>query len=433
MPPVGISAQRDNNIFCVNHVIHTRCCIAGGGPAGMMLALLLARMGVDVFVLEKHADFLRDFRGDTIHPSTLEIMHELGLLDEFLKRPHQEIRELVGQVGKDIVTIGDFTHLPTHCRFLALMPQWDFLNFIRDQARRYPSFHLKMQAEVTDLIRENDTVAGVHAETLEGPLEIRAGLTIGADGRHSLVRQRAGLDVINLGAPMDVMWMRLSRRPSDPAQTFGHVDRGKILVLLNREEYWQCAFVIAKGTADELRRRGLASFRQEIAGLAPFLRDRLEELRDWENISLLTVAVDRLARWSRPGLLCIGDAAHAMSPIGGVGINLAIQDAVATANILGPRLLQETPSENELHAVQRRRTFPTRATQRLQIVVQNNVIRRVLGDAKPLTLPWILKLLRRWPILRRIPARLIGVGFRPEHVRTPEASASTSVDAASSG
>jgi 2-polyprenyl-6-methoxyphenol hydroxylase-like FAD-dependent oxidoreductase len=227
--------------------------------------------------------------------------------------------------------------------------------------------------------------------------------------------------------------MRLSRRPSDPAQTFGHVDRGKILVLLNREEYWQCAFVIAKGTADELRRRGLASFRQEIAGLAPFLRDRLEELRDWENISLLTVAVDRLARWSRPGLLCIGDAAHAMSPIGGVGINLAIQDAVATANILGPRLLQETPSENELHAVQRRRTFPTRATQRLQIVVQNNVIRRVLGDAKPLTLPWILKLLRRWPILRRIPARLIGVGFRPEHVRTPEASASTNVDAASSG
>jgi 2-polyprenyl-6-methoxyphenol hydroxylase-like FAD-dependent oxidoreductase len=399
----------------------------------MMLALLLARMGVDVFVLEKHADFLRDFRGDTIHPSTLEIMHELGLLDEFLKRPHQEIRELVGQVGKDIVTIGDFTHLPTHCRFLALMPQWDFLNFIRDQARRYPSFHLKMQAEVTDLIRENDTVAGVHAETLEGPLEIRAGLTIGADGRHSLVRRRAGLDVINLGAPMDVMWMRLSRRPSDPAQTFGHVDRGKILVLLNREEYWQCAFVIAKGTADELRRRGLASFRQEIAGLAPFLRDRLEELRDWENISLLTVAVDRLARWSRPGLLCIGDAAHAMSPIGGVGINLAIQDAVATANILGPRLLQETPSENELHAVQRRRTFPTRATQRLQIVVQNNVIRRVLGDTKPLTLPWILKLLRRWPILRRIPARLIGVGFRPEHVRTPEASASTNVDAASSG
>lgn len=399
----------------------------------MMLALLLARMGVDVFVLEKHADFLRDFRGDTIHPSTLEIMHELGILDELLKRPHQEIRELAGQVGNDIVTIGDFTHLPTHCRFLALMPQWDFLNFITEQARRYPTFHLKMQAVVTDLIREKDTVAGVHAETPEGPLEIRAGLTIGADGRHSVVRQRGGLDVINLGAPMDVMWMRISRRPSDPAQTFGHVDKGKILVLLNREDYWQCAFVIAKGTADELRRGGLASFRQEIAGLAPFLRDRVEELRDWKSISLLTVAVDRLARWSRPGLLCIGDAAHAMSPIGGVGINLAIQDAVATANILGQRLLQGTPSENELHAVQRRRTFPTQATQRLQIIIQNNVIRRVLGDPKPLTLPGALKLLRRWPILRRIPARLIGVGFRPEHVRTAEVSPSASGDAPRSG
>lgn len=429
----GIPTQRDKFIFCMNQPIHTRCCIAGGGPAGLMLALLLARMGVDVFVLEKHADFLRDFRGDTIHPSTLEIMHELGILDEFLKLPHQEIREIAGQVGKDIVTIGDFTHLPTHCRFLALMPQWDFLNFITDQARRYPSFHLKMQAEVTDLIRENDTVAGVRAETPEGPLEIRAGLTIGADGRHSLVRQRAGLDVINLGAPMDVMWMRIRRRPSDPVQTFGHVDRGKILVLLNREDYWQCAFVIAKGTADELRRGGLASFRQEIAGLAPFLRDRVEELRDWKSISLLTVAVDRLARWSRPGLLCIGDAAHAMSPIGGVGINLAIQDAVATANILGPTLLQEAPSENELHAVQRRRTFPTQATQRLQIMIQNNVIRRVLGDAKPLTLPGTLKLMRRWPILRRIPARLIGVGFRPEHVRTAEVSPSASGDAPRSG
>ena len=399
----------------------------------MMLALLLARMGVDVFVLEKHPDFLRDFRGDTIHPSTLEIMHELGILEEFLKRPHQEVRELAGQVGKDIVTIADFTHLPTHCRFLALMPQWDFLDFITDQARRYSTFHLKMQAEVTDLIKENDAVAGVHANTPQGPLEIRAGLTIGADGRHSVVRKRAGLDVVNLGAPMDVMWMRISRRPTDPVQTFGHVDRGKILVLLNREDYWQCAFVIAKGTADEIRRGGLASFRQEIAGLAPFLRDRVEELRDWKSISLLTVAVDRLARWSRPGLLCIGDAAHAMSPIGGVGINLAIQDAVATANILGPRLLQETPSEGDLHAVQRRRNFPTQATQWLQIIIQNTVIRRVLGKAKPLTLPGPLKLLRRWPILRRIPARLIGVGFRPEHVKTADVRASGSRDASRSG
>jgi 2-polyprenyl-6-methoxyphenol hydroxylase-like FAD-dependent oxidoreductase len=404
----------------MNDAIYTRCCIAGGGPAGVMLGFLLARMGIDVFVLEKHADFLRDFRGDTIHPSTLEIMHELGILDEFLKRPHQEVRELAGQVGEDIVTIADFTHLPSHCRFLAFMPQWDFLDFITEQARRYPTFHLKMQAEVTDLIEEKGAVAGVHVRTPEGRLQIRAQLTIGADGRHSVVRERAGLEVVNLGAPMDVMWMRIRRRPTDPGQTFGHIDRSKILVLLNREAYWQCAFVIAKGTADAIRRRGLESFRGEIADLAPFLRDRVGELQDWGQISLLTVAVDRLSRWSRPGLLCIGDAAHAMSPIGGVGINLAIQDAVATANIIGPKLLQRTPAESELHAVQQRRNFPTRATQRLQILVQNNVIRRILGGAKPLTLPWPLKLLRRWPILRRIPARVIGVGFRPEHVKTPE-------------
>jgi len=345
-------------------------------------------------------------------------MHELGILDEFLKRPHQEVRELAGQVGSETVTIADFTHLPTHCRFIAFMPQWDFLDFIVEQARRYPAFHLRMQAEVTDLIEENGKVAGVRAKTPEGILEARANLTIGADGRHSVVRERAGLPVINLGAPMDVMWMRLSRRPGDPGQTFGHVDIGRILVLLNREDYWQCAFVIPKGTIEEIRQRGLASLREEIARLAPFLRDRVDELRDWKDISLLTVAVDRLQRWYRSGLLCIGDAAHAMSPIGGVGINLAIQDAVAAANILGTKLLQGTPSESELHAVQRRREFPTRATQRLQLVIQNNVIRRVLGSSKPLSLPWILKLVRRWPLLRRIPARLIGIGFLPEDVRT---------------
>ena len=384
----------------------------------MMLSFLLARMGVDVLVLEKHADFLRDFRGDTIHPSTLEVMHELGILDEFLKRPHQEVRELAGQVGGETVTIADFTHLPTHCRFIAFMPQWDFLNFIVEQARRYPAFHLRMQAEVTDLIEENGKVAGVRAKTPEGILEARANLTVGADGRHSVVRERAGLPVINLGAPMDVMWMRLSRRPGDPGQTFGHVDIGRILVLLNREDYWQCAFVIPKGAIEEIRQRGLASFREEIAKLVPFLRDRVDELRDWKDISLLTVAVDRLHRWFRSGLLCIGDAAHAMSPIGGVGINLAIQDAVAAANLLGTKLLQGTPTESELHAVQRRREFPTRATQWLQLVIQNNVIRRVLGSSKPLSLPWILKLMRRWPFLRRIPARLVGIGFRPERVKT---------------
>ena len=381
-----------------------------------MLGFLLARQGVDVFVLEKHADFLRDFRGDTIHPSTLEIMYELGILNEFLKCPHQEVRGLGGQVGDETVTIADFTHLPTHCHFLALMPQWDFLNFITEQAGRYPTFHLKMQAEVTDLIEVSGTVAGVRAKTPNGVLEIRAPLTVGADGRQSVVRERAGLEVIDLGAPMDVMWMRISRRPTDPAQTLGHFDRGKILFLINREDYWQCAFVIPKGTADEIRQRGLEAFRQGIVNLEPFLQDRIEELRDWKEVSLLTVTVDRLARWFRPGLLCIGDAAHAMSPIGGVGINLAIQDAVAAANILGPKLRQNNVTENDLQAVQRRRSFPTRATQRLQILIQNNVIRRILGRAETLSVPWPLKLLRRMPILRRIPARVIGLGFRPEHV-----------------
>jgi 2-polyprenyl-6-methoxyphenol hydroxylase-like FAD-dependent oxidoreductase len=389
-------------------------------PAGMVLGLLLVRTGVDVVVLEKHVDFLRDFRGDTIHPSTLEIMYELGILEEFLKRPHQEIRELAGQVGDETFTLADFSHLPTHCQFLALMPQWDFLDFISEQAKRYPTFHLKMQAEVTDLIEESGQVAGVRAQTPDGPLEVRAPLTVGADGRHSLVRARAKLEVQDLGAPMDVMWMRISRHPTDPGQTLGHIERGKILVMLNRDDYWQCAFVIPKDKADEIRRGGLASFRAELAALAPFLRDRVEELRDWQDVSLLTVTVDRLSNWSRPGLLCIGDAAHAMSPVGGVGINLAIQDAVATANILGPKLRQNTLTENDLQAVQKRRNFPTRATQWMQVLIQNNVIRKVLGSDKPLTLPWGLKLLRRWPVLRRIPARVIGLGFRPEHVRTAE-------------
>jgi 2-polyprenyl-6-methoxyphenol hydroxylase-like FAD-dependent oxidoreductase len=407
-------------MLSVNEPVQTRCCIAGGGPAGMILGFLLARMGVDVYVLEKHADFLRDFRGDTIHASTLDIMHELGILDDLLKRPHQEVRELSGQVGADRVTLADFTHLPTHCRFIALMPQWDFLDFIKEQASRYSAFHLRMQADVTDLLEENGLVVGARAKTPDGPLEVRAALTIGADGRRSVVRERAGLRAIDLGAPMDVMWMRISRLPTDPGQTFGHVNAGSIFIMLNRETYWQCALVIPKGKAGEIQQRGLEVFRQQIGGIEPILRDRVAELQDWKDVSLLTVAVDRLSRWYRPGLLCIGDAAHAMSPIGGVGINLAIQDAVATANILGRVLLQGTPSETDLKAVERRRTFPTRATQAVQLAVQNNVVTRVLASDKPLTLPWPLKLLGRWPVLRRIPARVIGVGFRPEHVRTPD-------------
>ena len=387
----------------------------------MMLGFLLARMAVDVVVLEKHADFLRDFRGDTIHPSTLEVMYELGILDEFLKRPHQEVRQLAGQIGSATVTIADFTHLPTHCKFLGLMPQWEFLNFISEQAGRYPGFHLKMQAEATDLLEENGRVVGVSAKTPAGQLEVRADLIVGADGRHSLVRERAGLEVVSLGAPMDVLWMRLSRRAADPGQSLGRFDAGRILVLLNREDYWQVAYVIPKGTADELRGQGLPVLREELARLAPFLRDSVAELNNWDDqIKLLTVVVDRLKQWSRPGLLCIGDAAHAMSPIGGVGINLAIQDAVATANILGEKLRQGTVTEDALQAVQRRRTFPTRATQRFQLFVQNNVIKNVLRSSKPLSPPWAVKLLGSWTFLQRIPARLLGLGFRPEHVKTPE-------------
>jgi 2-polyprenyl-6-methoxyphenol hydroxylase-like FAD-dependent oxidoreductase len=388
----------------------------------MMLAYLLARAGVDVLVLEKHADFLRDFRGDTIHPSTLELMHELRLLEEFLQRPHDEVRQLNGWIGESRLCLADFTHLPTHCKFIAFMPQWDFLDFLAEQARRYPSFSLLMNTEATDLLVEDALVTGVRAKSAQGQLEIRAGLTIAADGRHSVIRQKAGLEIINLGAPMDVLWMRISRAESDPSITLGRIDAGKFLVMLNRRMYWQCAFVIAKGSYEKLRAGGLPAFRAHLTELAPFLRHRVEEIADWEQIKLLTVVVDRLKRWWRPGLLCIGDAAHAMSPVGGVGVNLAIQDAVAAANILAEPLRTRAANDDELAGVQERREFPTRATQRMQIAIQNNVIKRVLGSTH-IKAPWILKLVDRWPLLQRIPARLIGMGFRPEHVKTPDAQA----------
>jgi 2-polyprenyl-6-methoxyphenol hydroxylase-like FAD-dependent oxidoreductase len=396
-----------------------RCCIAGGGPAGMMLGFLLARAGVEVVVLEKHADFLRDFRGDTIHPSTLEVIHELGLLDDFLRRPHQEVTQLKGQVGETEVTAADFSSLPTRCRFIAFMPQWDFLDFLAEHGRRYPTFHLRMQAEVTGLLEEHGRVVGVTAQTPSGSLEVRAELIVGADGRQSVVRERGGLQVENIGAPMDVLWMRLSRRPGDPTQALGRFAQGKILVMLDRGDYWQCGFVIPKGAFEETQRQGLPAFRDALASIAPFIRDRVEELREWSDIKLLTVRVDRLRQWYRPGLLCIGDAAHAMSPVGGVGINLAIQDAVAAANLLAAPLRGGAVTTDDLQKVQRRREFPTRLTQRLQVLIQDRVIRPVLGSRAQLSLPWPLRLLRRWPWLRRIPARLIGLGFRPEHVQTP--------------
>ena len=399
--------------------ITTRCCIAGGGPAGMMLGFLLARAGIDVVVLEKHKDFLRDFRGDTIHPSTLELMHELGLVDEFLKLPHERAEVLSGRYGSLPVTIADLRHLPTHSKFIALMPQWDFLNFLAAHGRRYPGFHLLMETEAKELIEEGGRVTGLRATTPNGPIEIRSTLTVGCDGRHSTVREKAGLAVETLGAPMDVLWFRLSRKSGDSQQTGGVFLPGRIFVTLNRGDYWQCAYVIPKGSIEEVHRRGLEAFRADIASAVPDFADRVGEIADWDQVKLLTVAVDRLNRWHKPGLLCIGDAAHAMSPIGGVGINLAVQDAAAAANILWQPLRRGHAGEDDLARVQKRREFPTRLTQAIQVFLQDRVISRALAAKGELEAPLAVRLLGRFPPLRRIPARLLGLGVRPEHVRTP--------------
>src|SRR5919197_490207 len=381
----------------------------------MMLGWLLARAGVTVVVLEKHRDFLRDFRGDTIHPSTLEVLHELGVLDEFLKRPHREIRDITGRVGRETLTLGDFSHLPTRCKFIALMPQWDFLNFVASQAQAHSTFRLLMQAEVTGLQESNGRVRGLIAAMPDGSIAIDADLVVGADGRRSDVRAKAGLPVEDLGAPMDVLWMRISRNPADPEGLVGNLDSGIVFVMIDRGDYWQCAFAIPKGGIDDIHARGLPQFRDRI---------RVDELSDWNEIKLLTVVVDRLRTWHKPGLLCIGDAAHAMSPVGGVGINLAIQDAVAAANILAAPLASGHVSDDDLVRVQRRRELPTRVIQRGQVALQNLFLKRALEETRPFEPPLAVRLLARFPLLRRIPARLIGIGVRPEHVRTPLATAS---------
>lgn len=383
----------------------------------MMLGFLLARAGIDVVVLEKHADFLRDFRGDTIHPSTLELMQELGILEMLLKQPHQQLRELRAHIGNMEVVMADVSGLRTPCPFVALMPQWDFLNFLAEQARRYPTFHLRTQAEVTGLIEDAGRVIGVRVNTPGGTLEIRADVIVGADGRNSIVRDCSGLKVEELGAPMDLLWMRLSKNPSDPPTAL-RLDRGKILVMIDRGDYWQCAFVIRKGDLEKTQRKGIADLRAGIVEIAPFLGDRIAELRDWSDLKLLTVKVDRLRQWYRPGLLCIGDAAHAMSPIGGVGINLAIQDAVATANILAGPLRKGVVTTDHLAGVQRRRMFPTRLTQGFQVMIQKRLIARVLATSERVELPWPLRWMLRSKFLSRIRGRIIGIGFRPEHVRS---------------
>jgi 2-polyprenyl-6-methoxyphenol hydroxylase-like FAD-dependent oxidoreductase len=400
--------------------LSTTCCIAGGGPAGMMLGFLLARAGIDIVVLEKHADFLRDFRGDTIHPSTLQVMQELGLLDALLQRPHSKVSKLQVVIGDTQVTIGDFTFLPAERAFIAMMPQWDFLDLLADAARRYPNFKLIMRADVSDLIEENGRIVGVRATTPEGALEVRARLTVGCDGRTSTVRAKAGLQIEDIGAPIDVFWMRISRRPGDPGFG-GRIAAGSFFAVLDRGDYFQLAYIIRKGDAQRVMQAGLPAFRQTVAKALPFVAARVDELKSWDDVKLLSVRIDRLRTWYRPGLLCIGDAAHAMSPVGGVGINLAIQDAVATANLLWKPLQDGTLTEADLARVQKRREFPTRVTQRIQVAAQNNIVQPVLASTQPLAPPWILQLFNRFPILQRIPARLVGVGVRPEHIHTPEA------------
>ncbi len=390
----------------------------------MMAGFLLARAGVDVIVLEKHADFFRDFRGDTIHPSTLRIMDELGLLGAFLKLPHTEARVLSARFGDVTVPIADFRHVPGPCKFIALMPQWDFLNFLAEQARTLGPFRLLMEAAATDLIYGDGRIAGVRAQTPQGQLTVSADLVIAADGRHSVLRERAGLTPLTVGVPIDVLWTRLSRRTSDPDQALGSVAPGGFLVLIDRGDYFQCALIIRKGGFAAIEAAGLEALRAQIATLAPFLSDRVGELKAWDQIKLLSVAVDRLKTWHRPGLLCIGDAAHAMSPVGGVGINLAIQDAVATANTLAETLRRGPVERRLLEAVQRRRELPTRLTQTVQVFVQNRVLTRVLAAREKIIPPAIVRVVAALPFVRRIPAYAIGVGLRPERVRTPATSRS---------
>jgi 2-polyprenyl-6-methoxyphenol hydroxylase-like FAD-dependent oxidoreductase len=402
--------------------MNVRCCIVGGGPAGMMLGYLLGRAGVDVVVLEKHADFFRDFRGDTVHPSTLQVMDELGLIDGFLKLPHQRLQRMEGMFGGETVRIADLGRLNVKYPFIAFMPQWDFLNFLRESGRQFASLKVMMSTEAIDLIRDGERVTGVKAKTPDGVIDIAADLTIACDGRNSLVRERAGLEVEEIGAPMDVLWFRAGKAPGETEKIFARVDPGKMMVTFDRGDYWQCAYVIPKGGFDALKARGLQGVLDDIVRMAPVLKSGIADVKSWDDMKLLTVAINRLDKWAQPGLLCIGDAAHAMSPMGGVGVNLAVQDAVATANLLAAKLAQGAPTEAELDAVQARREFPVRMTQRMQVVGQDNIVAMALKQGtKALRAPLPLRIITAVPWLQGITARFLGLGVRPEHVHSPAA------------
>jgi len=392
-------------------LLEARCVVIGGGPAGMMLGFLLARAGVRVIVLEKHADFLRDFRGDTIHPSTFELMHELGLLDQFLQLPHQEVSRMKYVFNGHVVCIADFSRLPTRCKFIGFMPQWHFLNFLAAQAAQFPAFELRMESRVVDLLHDGDRIAGVRAKTPLGDLEVRADLVIGCDGRNSIVRDLAKLEIKEIGVPIDVLWMHISKRDGDPEQLFGFVRDRKGFGLIDRDDYFQAALAIPKGGIEDIKQRGLRALQDDIVALAPFLKDRIAELDDWSKIKLLSVQINRLRKWCREGLLCIGDAAHAMSPTAGVGINLAIQDAVAAANLLAVKLKTGPVSIADLAAVQKRREWPTRLIQAMQASVHRHAIARLM----------VVRALQWFPPLQSLTARFLGLGPRPEHVRSPTA------------
>ncbi|HVW29112.1 MAG TPA: FAD-dependent oxidoreductase [Polyangiaceae bacterium] len=398
-----------------------KCCVVGGGPAGVMVGALLARAGVRTLVLEKHGDFLRDFRGDTVHPSTLAVLDELGWLPDFLRLPHQELRRIRAHLPDAEITLADFTHVPARSKFIALMPQWDFLKFVVERANDFPAFEIRMRAEATGVVETGGRVEGVTVRCAGKDMTIGADLIIAADGRHSVLRKSARMTVEDVGAPIDVLWLRLPRRAQDPVQSLGWVTRGKFLALIDRGEFWQIACVIPKNGFDEVSEKGIEAFRASISETVPFLADRVGALQSFDDVKLLSVTVDRLKQWWRPGLLCIGDAAHAMSPVGGVGINLAIQDAVAAANVLAKPLRCGVAVDERLRRVQRRREWPTRATQAVQVAVQERVIQRALRDDRALQAGPVLRLLDRVPSLQRIPAYLVGIGVRPEHVRSPGA------------